>query len=200
MRARARVGVVALVATLGTWGGAAAAGGLEDTFRPGAFVLSVEGGGGSHFDLEHKRPFTPIDNVNAGVRFGWLPFGATGAGIVRGALELGLEPFYQRYLDPAANFGGLAAVARYHLLWLGRFVPYVEVAGAAGGTDLRIREIDSSFTFLLFGGIGASYFVTDRTAVYAGYRLQHVSNGGTDSPNRGLESHTGVMGVSFFFE
>lgn len=195
----ARAGVVVLLAILGTCG-AAAAGGLDDTFRPGAFVLSLEAGGGSHFDLEHKRPFTPLDFLNAGVRFGWLPFGATGPGIVRGALELGLEPFYQHYLDPAADFGGLAVVGRYHFLSLGRFVPYVEVAAAAGGTDLRIREIDSTLAFLLFGGLGASYFVTDRTAVYAGYRLQHVSNGGTDSPNRGFESHTGVVGVSFFFE
>ena len=60
--------------------------------------------------------------------------------------------------------------------------------------------IRSDFTFLLWGGAGASYFVTDRTAVYAGYRYQHVSNGNTSKPNRGFESNVGVVGMSFFFE
>jgi hypothetical protein len=42
--------------------------------------------------------------------------------------------------------------------------------------------------------------VTDRTAIYAGYRWTHVSNGNTSDPNRGFESHTGVLGMSLFFE
>jgi len=62
-----------------------------------------------------------------------------------------------------------------------------------------VREIKSAFAFLLFGGVGASYFVTDHTALYVGYRIQHVSNGDTSKPNRGFESYTGVAGVSFYF-
>jgi len=50
-----------------------------------------------------------------------------------------------------------------------------------------------------FGVSLASYFLTDHTAFYVGYRIQHVSNGDTSSPNRGFESHTGVAGVSFYF-
>jgi opacity protein-like surface antigen len=76
----------------------------------------------------------------------------------------------------------------------------VEAALFAGGTDLEIREIASDFTFLVWGGAGVSYFVTDRTALYGGYRFQHVSNGNTDRPNRGFESHTAVAGVSIFFQ
>ena len=45
----------------------------------------------------------------------------------------------------------------------------------------------------------ASVFLSDRTAVYAGDRWQHVSNAGLDQPNRGVDSHTGVVGISFFF-
>jgi opacity protein-like surface antigen len=111
-----------------------------------------------------------------------------------------VEPLYQRYLDPDAFFAGLGATFRYHFLSLGRFVPYAEAAAFAGGTDLNIREIDSNFSFLLWAGAGASFFVTDRTALYAGYRWTHVSNGGTSDPNRGLEAHTGIFGMSFFFE
>jgi hypothetical protein len=171
------------------------------TFAKGAFVVSIEGGGGEDDSWEQHRVSTHVEFWNAGVRVSLLPFGAGGPGPLFGALEVGLEPFYQRYtggLD--AFYAGLAAVGRYHVLSLGRVVPYVELAASAGGTDLNILEIDSDFSFLLFGGVGVSLFVTDHTALYAGYRLQHVSNGGTDSRNRGFESHTGVIGLSTYFK
>lgn len=171
------------------------------TFQKRSFVISPEVGYGQQFNLEDSRDFADLEMVNGGVRFGWLPFAPVGPGPLHGSFEVGLEPLYQRYLEPHdAFFAGLGVTGRYHFLALGRFVPYVEAAAFAGGTDLRIREIDSDFTFLLWAGAGASIFVTDGTALYAGYRYQHVSNGNTDKPNRGFEAHTGVVGVSFFFK
>jgi lipid A 3-O-deacylase len=173
----------------------------EQTFRQGAFVLSPEAAYGEQVNLEDKRQVTGLELMNVGVRFGFLPLSPVGPGPLRGSLEVGLEPLYQRYLDPVdAFFAGLGATVRYHFLSLGRFVPYAEAAAFAGGTDLKVREIQSDFTFLVWAGAGASFFVTDHTAVYGGYRYQHVSNGNTERPNRGFETHTGVVGVSFFFE
>ena len=171
----------------------------DRVFTKGGYVLSLEGGYGEQFDA-WSTTITSLDVFNAGVRFGLLPWGATGSGPLKGALEIGVEPFYQRFIDPVdAFFAGLGVVARYHILLLGRFVPYIELSVAPGATDLRVREQDTDFVFLLFGGIGASYFITDRTAFYAGYRLQHISNANTDSPNRGINSHTGVIGLSILF-
>lgn len=171
-----------------------------ETFQKGTWILSLEGGGGSQENLHSRPDETDFDLWYAGVRVGALPFAPLGGGAVRGSLEIGLEPIYQRYTaGVGAFFAGLALVGRLHFLGLGRVVPYVEVAGAIGGTDLNVREIDSDFTFWLAAGAGASVFVTDRVALYAGYRLVHVSNGGTDDPNRGFEAHTGLAGVSFFF-
>jgi len=173
----------------------------QQTFRQGSFVVSPEAGYGRQFNLEDKRVFSDVEFVNVGVRFGWLPFSPVGPGPLHGALEVGLEPLYQRYLEPRdAFFAGLGLTGRYHFLSLGRFVPYAEAAAFAGGTDLKIREIRSDFTVLLWVGAGASFFVTDRTALYGGYRYEHLSNGNTERPNRGFEAHTGVAGVSFFFE
>jgi lipid A 3-O-deacylase len=171
------------------------------TFQQHSFVISPEVGYGQQVNLEDKRRFSDLEMVNGGVRFGWLPFAPVGPGPLYGSFEVGVEPLYQRYLEPhEAFFAGLGVTGRYHFLSLGRFVPYVEAAAFAGGTDLQIREIDSDFTFLLWAGAGASIFVTDWTALYAGYRYQHVSNGNIDKPNRGFEAHTGVVGVSFFFK
>jgi opacity protein-like surface antigen len=173
----------------------------KETFIKGSIVISPEAGYGNQFNFEDKSVFSNVEFFQLGVRFGWLPFAPAGPGPLFGSFEVGLEPLYQKYVEPDhAFFGGLGVTGRYHFLSLGRFVPYVEAAAFAGGTDLKVPEIDSSFTFVLWAGAGASVFVTDRTAIYAGYRWTHISNGNTSDPNRGIEAHTGVLGMSFFFE
>jgi len=173
----------------------------EQTFKKGTFVLSGEGAYGWQFNFEDKSRVTYLEFYDVGVRVSLLPLEPLGRGhFWYGALEMGFEPLYQKYTEPKPAFwAGLAAVSRYHFLSLGRVVPYVELGGAAGGTDLEIPEIRSSFAFLVFGGVGASVFVSDKTALYAGYRWQHVSNGNTSQPNRGFEANVGVAGVSFYF-
>ncbi len=79
-------------------------------------------------------------------------------------------------------------------------MPYLEGTAGAGGTSLRVPEINSTFTFVLEAGAGLSFFVTDRLAVNAGYRFQHISNGHTSDRNRGFNSDSGVIGVSYFFK
>ena len=174
----------------------------KETFMQGSIVLSPEVSYGHQFDLEHKPGYTGVEYVNGGIRLGYLPLSPLAAGTpVHGAFEIGLEPLYQQYTSPEfVYFAGLGITSRYHFLALGRFVPYAELAAFAGGTNLKITEIRSDFSFMLYGGVGASYFVTDRTAVYTGYRYEHVSNGNTSRPNRGFESNVGVLGMSFFFE
>jgi lipid A 3-O-deacylase len=169
------------------------------TFARGTYVLSGEGSYGEQFNREGFDELSDVKMWNVGLRASILPFGVTGPGVLRGALEAGLEPLYQRYLDPHPAFwAGLLFVARYHFLSLGRFVPYVEAAGGPGGTDLNVMEINSNFSFVVWGGVGASVFVTDTTAVYAGYRYEHNSNAGTATPNRGLDFHVVVFGVSYY--
>lgn len=199
MRAGGGGVVAALAIAMLTIAAPAAAFDPQTTFAKGTRVISPEGGYGSQLNQEGFSNESDLQFWNVGVRVSLLPFGTTGSGPLFGALEAGLEPFYQRYFEPkTAFFGGLGAVFRYHFLSLGRVVPYAELAGFAGGTDLRVPESQSAFTFLAFGGVGGSYFVTDTTAVYAGYRYQHVSNGNTSRPNRGFEANLGVVGVSFY--
>lgn len=173
----------------------------EQTFKKGGFVLSLDGGGGNQSNIEDKSRPTELDLWWIQGRASILPLGTTGKdGFLYGALEVGLEPIYQRYFGNARGyFAGLGLAARYHFLSLGVFAPYVELGTAVGGSDLRVKEIDSSFAFRLYGGIGASLFVADNLAIYGGYRMVHISNGNTSRPNRGFEADTGVLGVSFFF-
>jgi lipid A 3-O-deacylase len=193
--------VTAIVALLALAATPAWAFDAADVYRPGATVLSIEAGGGSQNNLENHRVQTDLDLWYLGVRYSLLPFAPAGPSVLRGALEVGLEPTFQKYEGSRDAFwAGLSARGRWHFLSLGRFVPYVELAAGAGGTDLNAIEINSSFAFLLSAGVGASLFVTDQLAIYGGYRLIHVSNGHTSSPNRGFEADTGLVGVSYYFK
>jgi opacity protein-like surface antigen len=170
------------------------------TFAKGTRIISAEGSYGEQFNLQGFDDWSKIKYWNFGVRASILPFNPLGPSVLHGAFEVGLEPLFQKYTEPRPAFwSGLVAVFRYHFLSLGPFVPYAEGGAGAGGTDLRVREIDSNFSFLLWAGLGASVFLTDSIAVYAGYRYEHNSNGNTDKPNRGWESHVGLVGVSYYF-
>ena len=216
MRLATVLGALGFVLLAGT--SAARAWDPNQAFMQGSLVVSPEVSYGHQFDLEHKPGYTGIEFVNAGIRLGYLPFAPLAKDTpVHGAFEVGLEPLYQQYTKPElVYFAGLGLTFRYHFLGLGRgvhhavahclihgegrLVPYAELSGFAGGTNLKITEIRSTFTVVLWGGLGLSYFVTDRTAIYGGYRYEHISNGHTSTPNRGLENNAGVVGVSFFFE
>lgn len=197
---RRALGLLLAVAVLGVAAAPAVAFDADRAFAPGTRLLSLEAGGGSQDNLEGGVQ-SGLDLWYAGARVALVPFGPVAPGSpLHGAFDVGLEPLYVRYSGPTtAFFAGLGAVGRYHFLALGRLAPFVEIGGFAGGTDLEVREIDSTFTFLLQGTLGVAYFVTDTVSVYAGYRFIHVSNGNTDRPNRGFEAHSGLAGVSFHF-
>jgi len=173
----------------------------NQVFKQGTNVLSLEGGAGSQANIENHKNQTGLELWYIGLRYSLLPLEPTGPSFLRGSLELGMEPIYQKYYDTTeAWWMGVSLQAKWHLMSWGRFVPYVELGAGVGGTDLAVKEIDSTLGFLLSGGVGASVFITDQIAVYGGYRMVHVSNGNTAQPNRGFEAHTGLVGMSYFFK
>ncbi|MBI2467313.1 MAG: acyloxyacyl hydrolase [Candidatus Rokubacteria bacterium] len=64
---------------------------------------------------------------------------------------------------------------------------------------LRLRATGCDVAFTLQAGIGLLFFVSERTAITAGYRFHHLSNGNVCSGNPGLDSSLFVLGVSRFF-
>ncbi|HEY7039688.1 MAG TPA: acyloxyacyl hydrolase [Methylomirabilota bacterium] len=173
----------------------------EAAFAKGTTILGLQVGGGVHNNLEDHGKVSDISFVNLTPRVSYLFLPPFGAGLLRSAFEPGLEGWFQYYLSPKESTAeGLKLALRYHFIGLGRLVPYLELTAGAGGTSLRVPEIDSSFTFVLEAGAGLAYFLTDNLALNFGYRLQHISNGNTSSPNRGFNSDSGVLGVSYFFK
>jgi opacity protein-like surface antigen len=173
----------------------------EVTFARGTTIFGLQLGGGAANNVEGHRTVSDISFITETPRLSHLFFAPFGSGLLRSAFEPGLEGWFQQYLSPhSATAQGLKLTGRYHFIGLGRLVPYLEGTAGAGGTSLRVPEIDSTFTFVLEAGAGLSYFVTDSLALNAGYRFQHISNGHTSNPNRGFNSDSGVVGVSFYFK
>jgi lipid A 3-O-deacylase len=173
----------------------------EATFARGTTIFGLQIGGGAANNVEGHRYVSDISFITETPRLSYLFFSPFGSGLLRSAFEPGLEGWFQQYLSPhSATAQGLKVTGRYHLIGLGRVVPYLEGTAGAGGTSLRVPEIDSTFTFVLEAGAGLSYFVTDSLALNAGYRFQHISNGHTSDRNRGFNSDSGVVGVSFHFK
>ena len=173
----------------------------DATFARGTTIFGLQIGGGAANDVEGHRRVSDISFINETPRVSYLFFSPFGSGLLRSAFEPGLEGWFQQYRSPhSATAEGLKVTGRYHFIGFGRFVPYLEGTAGAGGTSLKVPEIDSTFTFVLEAGAGLSYFVTDSLAVNAGYRFQHISNGHTSNPNRGFDSDSGVAGVSFYFK
>ena len=170
-----------------------------EEFRKGAIVITPQIGGGTSNNVEENRTHTDLSFINSTIRFSAIPWDPVSEGFWKGALEAGLEPWVQVYVIPSALSEGVKGVARYHFLRVAPIFPYIELSAGVGATSLNIREIRSDFAFVLEGGAGLGYFVRESIALTAGYRFQHISNGGIESPNRGVNSDTGVAGVSFFF-
>jgi hypothetical protein len=173
----------------------------EAAFARGTMIFGLQVGGGAANNLEDHRTISDISFVNVSPRVSYLFFSPFGSGLLRSAVEPGVEGWFQYYLSPKETPAeGLKLAMRYHLIGFGRLVPYLEVNGGAGGTNLRVKEMDSTFTFVLEAGAGVSYFIRDTVALNVGYRFQHISNGHTSTPNRGFNSDTGIGGVSFHFK
>jgi opacity protein-like surface antigen len=172
----------------------------DAAFATGTAIAGLQVGGGVQNNIADDPPITGIAFVNVTPRLSYLPFAPFGRGMLRSAIEPGLEGWFQTYFEPRVfTAEGLKVALRYHFIGLGPLVPYLELTGGAAGTNLNVPEIRSAFTFVIEGGAGVSYFVTPDVALNLGYRVQHISNGNTSGPNRGVNSNTGVFGVSYYF-
>ena len=182
---------------------AASAFDAEQEFAQGTKAAGLSFGGGAQNNVENHGRLSGISFVNFNPRLSYFFFEPVGPSLLHGAFETGLEGWFQYYLSPdTATAEGLKLAFRYHLLGIsvGRFVPYVEGTAGAAGTNLRVLEIDSPFTFVLEAGVGASYFMTPGLAINVGYRFQHISNGHAYTRNRGFNSDSGIVGLTWYFK
>lgn len=123
------------------------------------------------------------------------------AGPLTGNLELMVEPFFARFVQPfAAEAAGGSLVLKYNFLSFGRWMPFWDAGAGMLWTNLapRIPEQSTQFNFDLETGPGVHYFVSKTVGLTLGVRFHHISNAGLGDRNIGLNAVLPYFGVSFF--
>jgi hypothetical protein len=151
----------------------------------------VEVFGGAEEDREFLF-FTP--------RWGIVLTEPLGEGFWRGGLEFLTEPSAIITADtPRILSGGIAALLKYNFYTGTRLMPFLEGgAGLMVSTD-RLQGQGSSFNFTPQVGAGFHYFFTREWAFTSAYRFWHLSNARTASPNAGVNVHSFLVGLAYFF-
>lgn len=166
-----------------------------------ALEISIDGNI-AHTDTS-RVPSAVVQEWGLGARFSILPFPIVGSSFYRGTLAIGLGPYFQRFNTLHQNQAGVGLWLRYYLVGLrwGRVIPWIDASATPSGGDLRIQDLGgNNFMFIIQGGIGVSYFVSNHWAIYGGYRFVHDSNAYTYGPDRGIELNGAAMGVSYFLK
>lgn len=119
-------------------------------------------------------------------------------GPIPGAFELELEGVAGMNMSPElAGQAGFNLLFTYNFETGADFVPFFSAGAGALYTTLDVNELGSRLNGSPQGGIGVKYFINDRTALSLMGRIRHISNAGTASPNRGVDSIFLLFGINF---
>ncbi len=172
----------------------------EEGFRAGTWHLGLMGG----YSVIHRV----FQNRAANVHFapllpqiGYTITDVHGPVPIRGSVELILEPTFLITTSPSTTFGeGASLLLRYNFVTGTRWVPFFDLGMGILHWNLRLPHIlATQFNFTLQLGPGVHYFATDHLAITGQARFHHISNGGIDSPNVGVNSSVYLLGISYFF-
>jgi lipid A 3-O-deacylase len=119
----------------------------------------------------------------------------------KGTLQIAIEPFVSPVTSPERGYeAGVDIMLRYlHPIASG--VKLVSELGA-GPMYLSIDTLeqgDAGFDFLNQIGLGLQLNMSEKTALTAGYRFRHISNGGVSHPNTGINTNALVMSFSLLY-
>jgi len=123
-----------------------------------------------------------------------------GSSLYRGQVSFGAELLAFETSEPVTGYGvGITPKLQYTFVGLDRLRPYIDGGGGPIWTDLggRVPEQPGQFNFAVWGGAGCAWILTPHWAINVGYRFVHISNGGTRTPNSGLNYGLPFAGLSY---
>lgn len=169
--------------------------------KHGTQVFSFSSGYVVTFKPNRGHP-TVVKGIPFSASWEYVGTDTVGKGIGAGQIFLGGEILFVEYIAPVTTYGiGLSPTIKYSLRPYERWRPFFNIGAGIFWTDLggRIPEKGARFNFILQAGTGVDLYVTSRHSVNVGLRYQHVSNGGTASPNVGIDSFHPYIGGSYVF-
>ncbi len=117
----------------------------------------------------------------------------------RGVLSFFLEPQFNPVLTPSESEFGLGVGLQYAYPLTEWISPYFLVVTGPHYISVDTTTQAEGFNFSSAAGIGLYISLTKNIALNCGYRYRHISNADLKLPNGGINSHIGLLGVSFFF-
>jgi opacity protein-like surface antigen len=141
-----------------------------------------------------------IHIASGGVRWSHM-WSAKGRGFLRG------HPSFAMEFVPAMAFitsdhttwavGG-NIMYEHHFAVSGRVLPVWKLGAGTLHATNPIPAGETAFNFTILTALGVDVMITDKDALYLGYRFHHVSNANIGTVNPGINVHTIVFGVSFY--
>jgi opacity protein-like surface antigen len=93
---------------------------------------------------------------------------------------------------------GFTPHVRYHFMNHTRWVPFLDGGLGFANTSIRDDDISTEFEFNIQLGAGVEYFLQPNAALVFEYRWFHLSNGGAELPNRGVNVQLLSIGISHY--
>ncbi len=118
-----------------------------------------------------------------------------------GLVQFQIEPFLSFVIQPEANI----EVGNSFLLKLGllpetsKFQPYIKSGVGMIWMSQHTLDQSTQFNFLLHFGSGLHYFFSKENAFTLEYRFRHLSNASIKQPNRGIDAHSALLGLTRLF-
>jgi lipid A 3-O-deacylase len=112
--------------------------------------------------------------------------------------EATLFVYFRPELDVSAGAGALAG--RYYLRTSGSWIPYLHGGAGLLWTTLDAIEIDRTFNFQHFIGIGWRQNRVRGARLVVELRNHHISNAGTAGENLGVNAIAGLIGVEWILK
>jgi len=138
--------------------------------------------------------------ATGGVRWSHM-WGENFGSILRGHPTVALEFLpVMAFVETGRTTWGVGANLLYehHFAVQGRVLPVWKLGVGVLYTDREIPVGETKHNFSVLTALGVDFMVTDRSALFLGYRLHHVSNANTGNINRGINVHSLMFGLSFY--
>ncbi|HOG17074.1 MAG TPA: acyloxyacyl hydrolase [Syntrophales bacterium] len=118
-----------------------------------------------------------------------------------GTLSAFIEPQVNPVFEPSTDYeAGIGIGLRYSYPVCDPLALYVEGSTGPHYVSVVTRKQANGFLFSNVAGAGLYYRLSKDSALHAGYRFRHMSNGDLAEPNGGIDTHMGVAGYSLFFK
>jgi len=118
----------------------------------------------------------------------------------RGNWEIRGELFGGAEFKPSTEWAvGLSPHLRYNFATGTRWIPFLDFGAGVTATGIGHPDLSNTFEFNLQACTGVQWFVKNNCAVTFESRWLHLSSAGISSPNQGVNTVMGMVGLSWFF-